>query len=75
MHRKHNQSRKLKLPPITKTSGRLVFAVVEVVIPSLRLGISERVTHAAVSLDEGCVALEHQRPGRQVSIVPAPVLD
>ena len=44
-------------------------------IPSLRLGISEGVTHAAVSLDEGCVALKHQRPGRKVGIVPATVAD
>ena len=75
MHRKHNRTRKLTLRPIAEASGRLVPAVVEIVIPSLRLGISERVTHAAVSLDEGCVALEHQRPGRQVGIVPATVAD
>ena len=44
-------------------------------IPSLCLRVSEGITHAAVSLYEGCVALEYQRPGRQVRIVPAPVAD
>jgi len=63
------------LSPVAKASIRLFLPGIEIVIPSLSLGIAKRVAHATVSLYEGCISAKYKCSSRHVRIVPASVSD